>query len=77
MKQLLEVPAEFGEARLAPTTELAGLAELANLHHQDERLAALVRIATAIADEDRTRAAVNEQRMAACSGLVVLPHRSH
>lgn len=77
MKQLLEVPVEFGEARLAPTTELAGLAELATLHSQDERLEAIVRIAHAIADEDRARAAVTEQRAAARSGLVVLPHRAH
>ena len=76
MKQLLEVPVEFGDARLAPTTELAGLAELANLHFQGERVAALLRIAHAIADEDRARAAVGEQRSAARSGLVVLPQRS-
>jgi hypothetical protein len=75
MKQLLETPVEFGETLLAPTTELAGLAELSNLHDQDDRLAALVRIARAVADEDRTRALVAEQRAAARSGLVVLPHR--
>jgi hypothetical protein len=77
MKQLLEVPVEFGDARLAPTTELAGLAELANLHFQSERVAALVRIARTIADEDLARAAVTDQRAAARSGLVVLPQRGH
>jgi len=76
MKQLLETPVEFGETLLAPTTELAGLAELANLHTQDDRLAALMRIAYAVADEDRVRAAVADQRAAARSGLVVLPQRS-
>lgn len=75
MKQLLETPVEFGSTLLAPTTELAGLAELANLHSQDERLAVIVRIARTIADEDRTRALVAEQRVAARAGLVVLPQR--
>ena len=75
MKQLLETPVEFGETLLAPTTELAGLAELANLRDQDDRLAAVVRIAQAIAEEDRARALVTEQRAAARSGLVVLPQR--
>ena len=75
MKQLLETPVEFGETLLAPTTELAGLAELANLHNQDERLAVVLRIARAVADEDRARALVAEQRVAARAGLVVLPQR--
>jgi len=75
MKQLLEAPVEFGQALLAPTTELAGLAELATLANHDERLAAIVRIAGAVADEDRARALVAEQRAAARSGLVVLPQR--
>ena len=75
MKQLLETPVEFGETLLAPTTELAGLAELANLHNQDERLAVITRIARAVADEDRVRGLVAEQRAAARAGLVVLPQR--
>ncbi len=77
MRTLLEVPVEFGETRLAPTTELAGLAGLASLHDHSLRLAALVRIAAAVADEDRVRAAVSDQRAAARSGLVVLPRRGH
>jgi hypothetical protein len=75
MRQLLEVPAEFGDTRLAPTTELAGLAELANLRHQDDRLAAIVRIAATIAQEDNDRAHVAAQRAAARDGLLVLPKR--
>ena len=77
MKQMLEAPVEFGDARLAPTTELAGLAELAGLHTLDDRLAALVRIAGTIRDEDDERRMVAEQRAAARAGLLVLPRRSH
>jgi hypothetical protein len=76
MKQLLETPVEYGETLLAPTTELAGLAELANLHTQDDRLAALVRIAGAIEAEDLARAEVADRRAAARAGLVVLPQRA-
>jgi hypothetical protein len=75
MRQLLAAPAEFGDARLAPTTELAGLAELASLRSQDERLQALCRIAAAIQAEDAERRHVAEQRTLARAGLTVLPRR--
>jgi len=75
MKQMLEAPVEFGDTRLAPTIELAGLAELATLRTQADRLEAISRIAHAIAEEDRARAHVIAQRTAAGAGLVVLPKR--
>jgi hypothetical protein len=76
MKQMLEAPVEFGDARLAPTTELAGLAELSELHSNDDRLDAIVRIAQTIRLEDDARRNVAEQRAAARAGLLVLPKRS-
>ncbi len=76
MKQMLAAPVEFGDTRLAPTTELAGLAELAELRTQDDRLEAIIRIAETIREEDDERRAVAEQRAAARAGLLVLPKRS-
>jgi hypothetical protein len=76
MKQMLEAPVEFGDARLAPTTELAGLAELSALHSDDDRLDAILRIAQTIRHEDDARRVVAEQRAAARAGLLVLPKRS-
>ena len=76
MKQMLASPVEFGDTRLAPTTELAGLAELASLRSQDDRLQAIIRIAATIRDEDDERRAVADQRAAARAGLLVLPKRS-
>ncbi len=55
MKQRLEEPVEYGEVRLAPTVELAGLAELSALADHDQRLEALLRIAEAVQAEDRAR----------------------
>jgi len=55
MKQLLEAPVEYGTMRLAPTIELAGLAELADLDDDDARLDALKRIAAAVRAEDDAR----------------------
>jgi hypothetical protein len=75
MKQLLESPVEYGDTILAPTTELAGLAELAGLRTQQDRLEAIVRIARQIADEDLAREHVRAQRRAARAGLLVLPRR--
>jgi len=76
MKQLLEAPVEYGETRLAPTIELAGLAELATLRTHAEQLDAITRIAHAIAEEDRARAHVIAQRELAGAGLLLLPKRS-
>jgi len=75
MKQMLEAPVEFGDTRLAPTTELAGLAELSDLHSNDDRLDAILRIAHMIRFEDDARRVVAEQRAAARAGLLVLPKR--
>lgn len=76
MKQMLEAPVEFGDTRLAPTIELAGLAELATLRTQADRLEAITRIAYAIVAEDRARAHVVAQRTIAGAGLLVLPKRN-
>lgn len=53
--QRLEGPVEYGDVRLAPSVELAGLAELASLDDADDRLDALLRIAEAIQAEDDAR----------------------
>lgn len=55
MQHLLEAPVEYGDVRLAPTVELAGLAELAELGDNDARIAALLRIAEAVQAEDQAR----------------------
>ena len=69
MKQRLEEPVEYGEVRLAPTVELAGLAELSALRDDDERLDALLRIADAVRAEDEAR----EHLSALRSGEIELP----
>ena len=73
MRQLLEVPVVVGELLLAPTTELAGLAELATLTSPDDQLAALTRIAQVIKAEDDTRDAI--ARLRADDHGAPLPHR--
>jgi hypothetical protein len=73
MKQLLESPVVVGGLRLAPTTELAGLAELASLTSEDERHAALQRIALAIRSEDDARDHIRSLRTA--HTLTALPRR--
>lgn len=73
MRQLLESPVVVGGFRLAPTTELAGLAELADLHGPDERLDALMRIAVAIRAEDDARDHI--RRLRSADELGVLPRR--
>lgn len=55
MKEFLDEPVEYGDLRLAPTVELAGLAELSTLRDNDEKLDALLRIAAAVRDEDTAR----------------------
>lgn len=55
MKKLLERPVEYGEVRLAPTSELAALAELATLHDNSDRLEAIMRVAHTLRDEDEVR----------------------
>ena len=74
MRQLLEVPVLVGDLQLAPTTELAGLAELATTSSADERLEVLSRVAASIAAEDAARDHIARLRT---SGLhVALPQRT-
>jgi len=72
-QQLLEAPVVVGEIALAPTTELAGLAELAGLTSLDDRLASLARTAVAIRNEDEVRDHIAAQR--AADSLSPLPRR--
>ena len=65
MRQLLEVPVVVGDVQLAPTTELAGLAELAATASPDDRLDVLARVAASIAAEDAARDHIARLRRAA------------
>jgi len=62
MKQVLAQPVEFRGLRLAPTTELAALAELAGTASYEDRLRILVETAAAVAAEDAARARIAHQR---------------
>jgi hypothetical protein len=63
MKSVLQRPVEFVDLRLAPTSELAGLAELTRLEdHHEEALRALMRVAETVRAEDGERARVHELR---------------
>jgi len=73
MRQLLEVPVMVGDVQLAPTTELAGLAELASIGGADEQLEVLARVAASILAEDAARDHIAQLRTA--DALVPLPHR--
>ncbi len=72
--QLLSRPVEYGEVLLAPTTELAGLAELNAVHNHDERVETLLRIAQAIHAEDGERDRIAALRDPAASPAI-LPTR--
>lgn len=74
MRQLLEVPVLVGDLQLAPTTELAGLAELATTTGADERLEVLSRVAASIAAEDAARDHIARLRTSALH--VTLPQRT-
>lgn len=63
-----------GSVRLAPTTELAGLADLAVTTDDDARLALLCEIARSIAAEDAVRDHIRSLRSAA-AGTAPLPQR--
>ncbi len=76
MKQRLGQPVEFGQVRIAPTVELAGLTELAGLATNDERLEAIVRIAHAVRADDEARAHLARLR-AGDVGEAPLPQRAH
>jgi len=73
---LLEKPVEYGDLRLAPTTELAGLAEFASAGNDVARIDAIVRVAAAIRVEDDERRHLAEVRaQAARNELPTLPQR--
>jgi hypothetical protein len=58
---------------MAPTTELAGLADLARVDSLDERIAVLARVAEALRGEDEIRDHIADLRDA--DELAPLPHR--
>lgn len=60
--QTLLRPVEYGDIQLAPTTELAGLAELGTVYDLDERIEVLLRVARAIAAEDTERDRISALR---------------
>jgi hypothetical protein len=74
MRHLLEAPVLVGDVQLAPTTELAGLAELAVVSDYDEQLVVLARVAAAIAAEDAARDRIADLHRAD-RPLNPLPHR--
>jgi hypothetical protein len=67
-KHALSEPVELGTVRIAPTAELAGLAELSLLAEHDEQLDAIVRIAETVRAEDEAREHVNALRDKAVGG---------
>ncbi|MGZ4683137.1 MAG: hypothetical protein ACXWCM_17545 [Acidimicrobiales bacterium] len=71
---VLEVPVLVGDVQLAPTTELAGLAELATTSGTDEQLAVLTRVAASIVAEDAARDHIARLRKE--QALSPLPRRS-
>lgn len=73
--QLLAEPVEYGDVRLAPTTELAGLAELALATDDEDRIATLARVARAIRSEDAARAHMARLRAEAELHRPSLPRR--
>ena len=75
MKHRLGQPVEFGDVRIAPTVELAGLAELAGLRSNEDRLEAIVRIAEAVRADDDAREHLIRLREASIEAET-LPQRS-
>jgi hypothetical protein len=74
-QHLLAEPVEYGDIRLAPTTELAALAELSSASTPESRLDVIVRAAAAIRSEDAARHERTQARRAAEAGVLVLPSR--
>ncbi len=72
-QHVLEAPVVVGDVTLAPTTELAGLADLARVESLDERIAVLARVADALRGEDEIRDHIAELR--AANTLAPLPRR--
>ena len=62
MKSVLQRPVEFVDLRLAPTSELAALAELTRLEDHDQALLTLTRVANAVRAEDDARERVRALR---------------
>ncbi len=76
MKQILDEPVLFGDAQLAPTIELAGLAEIASLPNNEARAEALKRIAEAIRAEDDARTHLASLRTGGTARNAPLPQRA-
>jgi hypothetical protein len=72
-QHVLEAPVVVGDVTMAPTTELAGLADLARVESLDERIAVLARVAEALRGEDEIRDHIADLRDA--DELAPLPHR--
>jgi len=72
-QHVLEAPVVVGDLTLAPTTELAGLADLARVDSLDQRIAVLARVAEALRDEDEIRDHIAELHRA--DSLAPLPRR--
>lgn len=75
-KQLLAKPVEYGDVLLAPTTELAALAELAAARTEADRLATIKWAAATIQAEDASRRHLaNLRTLAEARRLPELPQR--
>ena len=77
-KHDLSEPVELGEVRLAPTVELAGLAELSALQDHGAQVEALLRIAASLREEDEERervAALRDEALVGERRDDVLPKR--
>ena len=77
MKQILDEPVQYGDTQIAPTVELAGLAEIAALPDNEARAVALKRIAEAIRAEDDTRAHLAALRTGNPNAREQLPQRAN
>ena len=72
-QHVLEAPVVVGDVAIAPTTELAALADLSRFDTLDERIALLARVADALRAEDGIRDHIAELRDA--DTLTPLPRR--
>jgi hypothetical protein len=70
---VLEAPVVIGDIALAPTTELAGLADLARVERLEDRIEVLARVAEALRSEDLLRFRIAGQR--AVDARAPLPRR--
>jgi len=72
-QHVLEAPVVVGDVALAPTTELAALADLTRVDSLDARIDLLARVADALRAEDEIRDHIAELRDA--ETLPPLPRR--